>query len=179
MDASRFDDVVRLLTNAPSRRGVLAGLATAVPGLTLPAVGDAGKGKKRKKKVKRNEFGCVNVGGKCRGKDALCCSGLCEGKKPKKRKRDKSRCVAHDVGDCQAGENTCDGPAPCTTTTGASGDCFRTTGNTAYCSAGSDTGAACTTDDECLSDCGPGSACIFNCAGNPVCKGLDISCGVG
>jgi hypothetical protein len=42
-----------------------------------------------------------------RGKSGLCCSGIYEGKKQKQGKKDTSRCVAHDSGACQAGEDVC------------------------------------------------------------------------
>jgi hypothetical protein len=186
MDASRFDDVVRSLTNAPSRRGVLAAFAAAALGLAAPVVGDAGKGKKRKKKVKRNEFGCVNVGGKCRGKDALCCSGICQGKKRKKGNKDKSRCVAHDAGNCQPGQNKCAGPEiGCSRgDDGKATFCFTTTGTGEYCSSGSISNNGCTKDAECEADCGIGAACV-RCEGAPFpeltgrCVGLDRECGIG
>jgi hypothetical protein len=182
MDASRFDDVVRSLKNAPSRRRVLAGIAAAALGLTMPAAGDAGKGKKRKKKVKRNEFGCVNVGGKCRGKDALCCSGICQGKRPKKGKKDKSRCVGHDEGNCQAGFDFCEAPIgvlTCTTTQGVEGTCRNTTGKSEFCTNDAFSDVSCAKDEECVSECGEGAACVLNCDDEPVCVGLAISCGVG
>jgi hypothetical protein len=52
------------VTGMPSRRDLLRGLASA--GLALGIVGraDPGEAKKRKhtKKVKKNQFGCVDVG---------------------------------------------------------------------------------------------------------------------
>ena len=48
--------------------------------------------KKKNKKPKNNAFGCLNVGQACNGKNDKCCSGICDGKKPKKGKKDKSKC---------------------------------------------------------------------------------------
>jgi hypothetical protein len=184
MDASRFDDVVRSLSNAPSRRKVLTGFVAATLGLGLPGITSAGNRKKRKKKPKLNDSGCVNVGGKCRGKDSLCCSGICQGKKPKKGKKDKSRCVAHDVGNCPPGQNACSNPPGVGCSRG--GDepgavCFTTTGDAPYCTSGDDFGPDCSKDAECISDCGIGAACVKCGIGTVIgkCKGLDVSCGIG
>ena len=79
-------------------------------GLGTPSVVGAAKQRKQhRQKLKRNAFGCVNVGGKCRGKDGNCCSGICDGKKPKKGKKDTSRCAGHDASTCLAGQDTCAG----------------------------------------------------------------------
>jgi hypothetical protein len=51
--------------------------------------------------------GCVDVGKACAGKDGNCCSNICQGKKPKKGKKDKSRCVAHHIGNCTPARNVC------------------------------------------------------------------------
>jgi hypothetical protein len=136
MDGARFDRLARALTPGSARRGVVRGLAGAALGLVLRPDSALTTAKKRKKKkvLKRNAFGCVEVGGKCRGKDSVCCSGICEGKKPKKGKRDRSRCVAHDTGGCQPTGGACELVPNCTTSTGdPSGLCLTTTGQAAYC----------------------------------------------
>jgi hypothetical protein len=129
---------------------------------------DGASAKKRKKKIKRNAFGCVNVGGKCRGKNAVCCSGICQGKKPKKGERDKSRCVAHDQTSCQAGQttNACGGVnVLCTTSTGEPGGaCLTTTGGAGYCAASIDCPTQainCTNDADCRERCGPRAGCVL------------------
>lgn len=61
MDAFRFDRFTRALTTVPSRRLVLQGLVAAVLGLAPGSPLGAVHARKRKKTVKRNEFGCVNV----------------------------------------------------------------------------------------------------------------------
>jgi hypothetical protein len=177
MDALRFDRLARSLSRAPSRRGVLRGLATlALTAVGLPGALDARKKRKKKRKkkqkLKKNEFGCVNVGGRCQGNDANCCSGICEGRKPKQGKRDKSRCVAHDVADCPAGVDTCSGENPMC----PNGACWQTTGRAVYC------GMAklcepCQKDVDCELAYGPGAACIIceeSCAdvGGATCAGL-------
>src|SRR5215211_8922662 len=102
MDGSRFDTWTR-------RRFGLAsgGMATALLGLGLagrdPTRLTAKQRHKRRKSLVFNAFGCLNVDKPCRGWNDLCCSGICAGKKPKKGKPDKSRCVAHDTGGCQPG----------------------------------------------------------------------------
>jgi hypothetical protein len=135
------------------------------------------RAKKRQIKLQRNAFGCVDVGGKCRGSDAYCCSGICEGKKPKQGKKDTSRCVAHDGGTgCRAGqiEDGCaDGVADiaCTTNTGQPGVCNTTTGNAAYCVHAASCDVACQKDADCRELCGSAAACIVcnGCLGGTAC----------
>jgi hypothetical protein len=167
MDTDRFDLLSRTVARVLPRRSV-AGIL-GVSALVLPGLVDAGK-KKRKKKVKRNEFGCVNVGRFCK-RDDQCCSGICDGKQGKKR------CRAHHSGDCQAGQDACAGSlVPCTTATGDAGFCVRTTGNAGYCSfSGRCTTPACQKDADCQDLCGPQAACIVcdgDChSGRTVCVG--------
>jgi hypothetical protein len=170
MDAARFDTLVRSLARHTSRRAVLAGLGGGLAALlTLAGLDDAiaKKGKNNKKKPKLNEFGCVNVGGKCRGKDSLCCSGICDGQKPKKGKKDKSKCVAHNVLDCPSGADECQGESVACGTT-LPGTCFQTTGRDSYC-AFIGSCKPCQKD----ADCGVGRACAV-CPG---CGGMaDTAC---
>jgi hypothetical protein len=145
-----------------TRRFVLGGVAAAL-GLGTTSLPDGASARRRKKKLQFNEFGCVNVGGKCRGKDSVCCSGICKGKKPKKGEKDKSRCVAHDEGGCQAGPTSagCGGTnVLCTTSTGQAGGCITTTGNAGYCGASIDC-PSCTKDADCQARCGPQAACVL------------------
>lgn len=126
----------------------------------------ARKKRGKRSKLKRNAFGCVNVGGKCRGKDANCCSGICEGKKRKKGKKDTSRCMAHNVDDCPAGANSClEGIIECT-----NGFCYHTTGRASFCAAG---GVCfdCKRDTDCEPLTGPGAACgmCSDCVGDTSC----------
>lgn len=174
MDAARFDALARTLGDGASRRMVLGGVLTTLGLGTLPA-GETAKAKNRKQKLKRNQFGCVNVGGKCRGKDNNCCSGICNGKKPKKGERDKSKCAGHDAGACQAGQDTCAGTFfPCPNSNSQFARCVITTGNAPYC-AGDVFCRSCARD----ADCPPeefeaGAACIVcgDCAETTACATL-------
>ncbi|MGH2616580.1 MAG: hypothetical protein ACRDJC_15170 [Thermomicrobiales bacterium] len=177
MDASRFNRFTRARTAVPSRRVVLQGLVATVLGLAPAVPPSAVHPKKRKKKLKRNAFGCVDVGGKCRGKDSVCCSGICQGKKPKQGEKDRSRCVAHDTGGCQAGQtDTFCGPSgqnvDCTSSAGRDGVCVRTTGNAGYCLFARGC-MACTKDADCQPACGPHAACVVcaGCAQGTACVG--------
>jgi hypothetical protein len=143
MDAARFDHLTRSLTSARSRRQtVLAMLLGGV--LTAREAADIAAGP-----------GCKNVGVKCK-KKSDCCSGVCKGKKKKKK------CRAHDTGGCKPGqqEAVCGGEdVLCTTVAGLEGVCDTTTGNAGYCT--SDGGCfACQRDADCRSFCGPKAACI-------------------
>src|SRR5688500_14153019 len=137
MDTHGFVAITRALTTTPSRRAVLRGLAAAGLGLGIGRP-ERAAGKRKRKKLRRNAFGCVAVGGKCRGKDAACCSGVCQGRKPKQGEKDASRCAAHGASTCEAGQHiqdVCGGEVdvPCTTSTGNAGTCTTTTGNAPYC----------------------------------------------
>jgi hypothetical protein len=179
MNADRFDALTRFFTAGSSRRRVLGSMAAALGAHLASPVPDSWgakdnkkKRKKRKKskKAKRtlqheiqpNGFGCVNVGGACRGDNANCCSGICQGNAPKKGQKDKSRCIAHDTGGCQPGNLICgaDGQ-PCTTSTGEQGKCFTTTGNAGYC-VGNGEFIACNRDTDCqaLEKFGAQAACV-------------------
>jgi hypothetical protein len=161
MEGRQFDNLLRSL--AQSRRSLLGG-ALGIGALTLPSLVDAKKHKKRKKKkVKFNDFGCVNVGGFCKN-GGQCCSGICAGKKGKKK------CQAHGAGGCGAADDFCaTGQAvPCTTDANLPGQCVHTTGNAGFCEVAGEC-FPCTRDPDCVAACGIGAACI-------VCES---ECGVG
>ena len=182
MDAGRFDDIACMLIDASSRRDVLRSLAAAVGlGAMAPVITEARKKNKRKKKKKKplqfNTFGCVNVGSPCRGDDANCCSGLCDGNRPKKGKRDTSRCVGHDASTCLPGQTLeCEGSdVLCVTSAGLSGQCVTTTGNAGFCFREGKC-FVCKKDADCVGACGPQAACItcvLDCAvtGGTSCAG--------
>jgi hypothetical protein len=175
MDGIHFDRLARRLSATGTRRGMVLGLVSTL-GLAAPRHRGAAKGKK--KPITLNQFGCVDVGGKCRGKNSLCCSGTCQGKKPKKGEKDKSRCVAHGERGCLAGQmlSGCGGATiQCVTSIGLHGACQTTTGNAGYCS-GDSTPQHCTKDADCRHLCGPEAACIL-CNGSPRCAGpIDEGC---
>jgi hypothetical protein len=160
IDAFRFDRLTRALVAPASRRRLLGGLAGPL--------GDAATAKQRRKKVKRNAFGCVNVGKFCKH-DGQCCSGICKGKKGKKR------CRAHGQSTCRRGQDACTRPdVDCLSSTGESGDCFVTTGKASFCGADGDC-FACTKDADCIPVCGPQAACIV-CVGCAEEVGTDTAC---
>ena len=145
MDERQFDRL--------TRRFVLGGF-TAVLGLGMDRLLDPATARKRKK-VKFNEFGCVNVGKFCKHGDQ-CCSGICRGKKGKKK------CRAHDADVCTSGraDAFCKPGSPivgCITSTGRSGSCYTTTGNAGFCN-WEFTCFSCTRDADCVSVCGAGGA---------------------
>ena len=178
MDPRRFDDLVRTLpgVSAPRRRlllGLSAGLLAA-PGWRTTT----GKQKARKKQLQRNAFGCVDVGKACQGNNANCCSGICNGEKPKKGKRDTSRCAGHDASTCPSGLNPtfCGGTdVNCVTSALAPGACATTTGNAAFCFS-SVRCLACKKDSDCTANCGAQAACVIcaDCAssGGTACAGI-------
>jgi hypothetical protein len=152
MDTHHFDHLMLTLSLVLSRRGLTGALGLATIG--LPSLADAKKKKRKKsKKIKRNAFGCVDVGGFCKN-SGQCCSGLCQGKKGKKR------CQAHDGSTCQASDDLClDEKVGCVTTAGEQGVCVRTTGNASYCEADV-VCFPCGQDTDCQPICGAAAACI-------------------
>lgn len=168
MDTDRFDTWTRSLSHARSRRAVMGALGLGALG--LPGLAGARKRKRKKRKnVTFNEFGCVAVNSFCQNADQ-CCSGICRGKKGKKR------CAAHGSSSCQAGEReaSCGGNSGfCVTSSGyPDGVCNTTTGNAAYCQ-GAGGCAICNKDADCVPFCGPQAACVVcaGCDSGTVCSG--------
>jgi hypothetical protein len=163
MDADRFDALARTLNETPSRRGALRLLTGSALASVLGGLGALPAAAKKSKRPKKNGYGCLDVGQKCRGKDSKCCSGICQGKKPKKGERDKSKCVAHNTGGCALDRDVCFNPqlSPCSKTA----FCLTTTGNAPFC--GQATGGpetfcrTCRTDKDCeAAGVGLGAACV-------------------
>lgn len=181
MEGAQFDNLLRGL--ATSRRRYIGGLLASAGGWLTPATGESKrKGKKRKpRKGKPNAFGCLSVGTICK-QPSQCCSGVCSGKKGKRR------CQAVGQGSCAT-----DAPGVCHATTptiticnNAECWCARTTGDSAFCanSVGTVSCDECRTDTDCISRGFPaGSACVpwsgglcgGPCAGKAVCL---LPCGV-
>ena len=167
MDTARFAALARAVTAMVSRRAFAAALALS--GVAIPDLVDARKRKRRrkkKKKVKFNDFGCVNVGKFCQN-NGQCCSGICQGKK------DKRKCKAHDTGGCQPGSAApaCGGTEViCTTSPGGEGRCGTTTGNAGYCFNAVALGPTCTKDAECQAVLSSETAACVQCPpGEPFC----------
>jgi hypothetical protein len=155
MDAARFDALVRSLSLGSNRRRVLRGVAATVLGqVALVGVGIGGgqTAQGRKRKFKKNRFGCIDVGEKCYGRDGKCCSGICDGEGR------RSRCVAHNVGGCAADDSSCPESIPC----GTDGECYRTTGKAGFCAQiGTCDCHPCKKDKDCELEFGAGAACII------------------
>lgn len=156
-----------------TRRDLLTGLAMgfglggAYPVLKTEAK-KGKKGKKRKKqRSKPNEFGCLEVGDRCKTADE-CCSGICEGKKCRAHGTDI--CRQDKPGVCLAGANEVPSLG-----CGTNCWCFRTTTGSNFCSLGPRTSppldcTTCQKDADCIALGYPaGSACAFvgrgNCSG--------------
>lgn len=162
MDGSQFDKLIRSL--AGSRRAMLSGtLALAAGWRGASRVESKKKRKHRNKatKPKPNAFGCLEVGDSCKNADQ-CCSGVCEGKKGKKR------CLAHDTGTCRQdglGICTADSATPFACNNSEECVCFHTTAGSNFCadlaSFGQEFCADCQQDADCQALGFPrGSACI-------------------
>jgi hypothetical protein len=156
--ALRDQSFAPLPSRTVSRRGALAGLAAMLPAWTMLSISEteANKKKKRKRRKKRkkrnktpenNAFGCLSIGQHCNGKDDKCCSGICDGKKPKKGKKDTSKCAGHDANTCQTGFDVCQGVIAMCSNGGA---CFTTTGNAPFCAGGTGVCTVCSRDTDCV-----------------------------
>jgi hypothetical protein len=163
MDGTQFDDLLRSFTQ--SRRTYVGGALAAVTGFLI-GPGVYAKKRRKKKKIRRNTFGCVNVGEFCQHADQ-CCSSICDG----------GKCRVHDGGTgCQAGliEDGCGGDidVACTTSTGQPGVCNTTTGNAGYCIAFEGGSlVTCAKDADCRLVCGGDAAACIKCEGQGVCAG--------
>lgn len=167
MDDHRFDHLARLLGRATTRRRLLAGLAISPLAGPVAArlIADVTARKKRKKKGKNakqgkpNEFGCLDVGAACKNADQ-CCSGVCQGKKGKRK------CLSHNAGICQPERDYCMGtPAVCKVSGETLSVCWLTTGKAAFCANLGGVGINdfcrdCARDEDCQEEFGPGAACI-------------------
>jgi hypothetical protein len=159
MDSDRLDGLTGMISMLLSRRTLARALGFSP--LALPTITDtqARKHKHKHKKVKFNAFGCVSVGNFCKNSDQ-CCSGICEGKK------DKRKCKAHDQGTCQPGQDSCPSVTiDCTSSINEPGNCLITTGNASYCGRGSC--FLCQKDADCVQFCGPQAACVSCAACQP------------
>jgi hypothetical protein len=179
MKQEHFDTITRSLTSAISRRGFGRTLASGGLGALLRACDapDIGakkrkqkhkrRKKQRKQQIVRNAFGCVDVDQRCAGNSLNCCSGICQGTRPKKGKNDTSKCVAHNTGICTVDTNACDlgVELPCSAD-GSRSNCSLTTGNAAFCAAIDPVEGArpncrsCAKDTDCQGEFGPGAACV-------------------
>lgn len=166
MESTRFDRIARRLSAAGTRRRTLGALALGALGLasihrSAPVSAGEHPHKNKKRKLRRNRFGCVNVGQRCQT-NGQCCSGICQGK------QGQQRCKGHDSGGCAAGQKItiCGGSdEACTTTTGLAGACQTTTGNAGFCRA-EDLIFDCNRDADCQELFGdPAAACV-------VCEGV-------
>jgi hypothetical protein len=169
MDPERFDSLTRSLSGT-SRRRLLAATGGII-GLVVPAPSMvAKKNKGGSKKPTPNQFGCLNVGQRCFGKDSKCCSGICGGKKPKTGQQDRRKCAAHNTNGCSVARNACASDAIAKSLCNPPDPqafCFATTGNAGFC--GTAIGfqpethcLACTRDPDCeAAGFAPGSACIL------------------
>lgn len=194
MEGHDFDTLTCDFTRALSRRA-FGGLTL---GLALPSFlalrSDAKssrhgphKGKKTKKKrlaqnspLVLNQFGCVSVGGQCKGDSANCCSGVCQREKPKLGQNDTSVCVAHNQGGCTPERNGCAiGPdASMCNPANSSAFCVLTTGDAGFCGDFSNPSNAncqpCARDTDCQAfGFPPGSACVLFVGGT--CMGCEAT----
>jgi hypothetical protein len=187
MHHDHFATLTRAVAGLPSRRSLLSGLTGLGLGLgaaRLPDIATAKKRrhKKRKLKVKRNFFGCVEVGNPC-ANASDCCSGICDGKKGKKT------CQVHGAGTCdQEADGYCQAEDPeltaCNDVPGCL--CWRTTSDSQFCGdlngeSGSSC-AVCRKDADCEALGFPaGSACVpvggGNCSPSPCGTACLVPCG--
>jgi hypothetical protein len=163
VDQYRFAAVTRSLTELPSRRDVLRGLAGIGLGMTrLPLLASATKRTQSEAAPKPNKYGCLEIGDPCK-RAGQCCSGIC------KRKNGKKKCRAHGTGTCDQQK-----PGVCTATfldpeifdcnfRSGKCSCYATTAGSKYCAAlgTSSRCADCKKDTDCEKlGYPPGSACV-------------------
>lgn len=128
MKPAHFDRLAHSRAGRTSRRGFLTVITGLAVGVADHRIGVIARGKKART-PKPNAYGCLEVGQACQGQNTRCCSGVCQGKKPKKGRKDRSRCVAHDDAGCQPEQDSCNVGIPC----GPGASCYRTTGDAGFC----------------------------------------------
>jgi hypothetical protein len=179
LDSSQFDELIRSLTG--SRRSLVSGALAVTAGWLGISGANAKKKhkhkhKKRKPKAKPNAFGCLNVGDACQSEEQ-CCSGICEGKKGKRK------CVAHNASVCGTDTDLCTtGQLTLCNVTSPSSACVVTTGQAGFCGDFTDGGDKlcrdCRKDTDCQEEFGAGAACVSYggiCA--PLCAaGINTAC---
>lgn len=155
MDDHRFDTMTKRIAAVSSRRSLLGGLAG---GALAALLGRAAAGQEAARGGGGRPTGrCLGEKKECR-RGAQCCSGVCKGKRGKKKCR-----RAPGQGTCTTDRNVCAVGNP---GIGCNGDfacaCAVTTGGTAFCgSLFGDSCAACASGADCVGLGFPaGSACI-------------------
>src|SRR5215212_6411401 len=155
------------MNRVPSRRDIVRGLVGAGFGFGSLRQMETGEASKKKKtKTKPNVFGCLNLGQPCAGNSARCCSGICHGRKPRKGKKDTSKCAVHNTGICAAGSDLCtSGLHHACHPSNPNCTCTLTTGNAGFCAdftsaSGQEVACrVCTRDTDCQAEFGAGAAC--------------------
>jgi hypothetical protein len=158
MDQERFDRLTRRLSRVSSRRVALQSLAGVVLAGGLARFGLAEANAQDATAAR-----CLGEGKKCK-RGNQCCSGLCQGKKDKKRCRrapGQSICTVRDDicskpldeegVDCGVGSLSC--------------TCMVTAAGHAFCSNGNQSTVRCATDVECVAAIGAGAACVHQRTG--------------
>lgn len=155
MEADRFDDIIRTLSAAPSRRIIVQAFAglTLAGGLgTLAGLRDADARKKKRKKKKKKKSaasgGCIPA---CGGETPTCCSGNCVN-------------TATNESNCGSCGETCPPGQTC-----CEGTCANLATDEANCSA---CGVSCGPGQSCC-----GGACLDTAADPENCGGCGTMCG--
>jgi hypothetical protein len=147
MDERLFDALARSFATPRPRRSALRFLTGgALAGIL---------GGRRLADVKAAKGRCKRIGKPCK-RSRQCCSGICSGRKGRKK------CREHDVGTCPAGSNSCELGVRIACNGDESCGCFGTRGGGRFCGNGELFACvACTRDAECTArGFPPGSACI-------------------
>jgi hypothetical protein len=172
MDHGQFDQIVARLAARRERRVALGIAGGAALAALFGRIGG----------VEAGAAGCATNGKSCQRADQ-CCSGVCKGK------RGKKKCRAHGMGTCKQGQNVCTAADPhllrCNNI--AACGCFRTTAGSPFCgnsfsttcadcrrdgdcaALGFPAGSACVALDvgACAGDCPSGTACLVPCGVEP------------
>jgi hypothetical protein len=173
MDSKRFDSLAKKIGRRRSRREAFQALAAAGLAAAATRIG-LGTEPAAAEVTVEQRFNCKAVGEKCNGKDSACCSGRCQGKgvkkggkRGKRDRRDRSKCVAHDQSTCTGDQDTCFNSQAVACGFRGRGGCLQTTGNANFC--GEISGGSpprlrcevCTKDKDCEAlGYGQGAACV-------------------
>jgi hypothetical protein len=189
MDGARFDNLLRTLSESPSRRGIartLAGIALATPLAALcDAPWTAARKKHKRKKHKKNHTSCGECGGStiCQNGQCVCPTACCS----------NADCgfqgvCESGVCDCKSGARFCAGTCipenDCCTSEECDTNQTCQDGQCACLATHKECSGACIPRNVCCNgSCAAGEDCLINGSCAKVCGGGDCAngcfCGVG
>lgn len=186
MDGQRFDELVRSMTDVPTRRSLLGGLTGGLLGGILGLLGlddaDAQKKKKpgKKKRPKKCPPGRKRCRKRCCRKGQVCIKGKCRNRRKPNNPGCTPNCTGKECGDngCGASCGTCADPQTCggsgtPGTCGCAPDCAGKSCGPDGCGGSCGTCPGACNNGQCVGTC---SDCADGCCDGNTCRsGFEIT----